>query len=71
MTVREFLNSFVASYANIKVVHFPETDASMEVLYQGAVCNDDMPAAVGRRVVASVIPVEHELYISVYKEDEQ
>ena len=71
MTVREFLNSFVSRFATIKVVYFPETDTASEVLYDGIANLEKIPDDVGRRIVSTIVPVSYDLYIAVYKEDEQ
>ena len=71
MSVHEFLNSFVARLATIKVLHFPETDTATEVLYDGIAKLEEIPDDVGRRIVSSIVAVSNDLYILVYKEDEQ
>lgn len=71
MTVSEFINSFVSRCAPIKVMHFPETDPVSEVLYEGIVGHEEIPDDVGRRIVSSIVAVSNDLYIAVYKEDEQ
>lgn len=71
MTVREFLKSFVSRYATIRVLYFPQTDAEPEVLYVGNAKLDEIPDDVGRRIVSSIVAVSYDLYIGVYKEDEQ
>lgn len=71
MTVREFLTAFVSRYATIRVMHFPETDTASEVLYDGIAKLDEIPDDVGRRIVSSIVAVSNDLYIAVYKEDEQ
>lgn len=71
MTVREFLNSFVSRFATIRVVHFPETDTAVEVLYAGTAKLDEVPDDVRERIVSSIVAVSYDLYIAVYKEDEQ
>lgn len=71
MTVREFLKSFVSRYATIRVLYFPETDTASEVLYDGNANLDKIPDDVGRRIVSSIVAVSNDLYILVYKEDEQ
>ena len=71
MTVREFLKSFVSMYATIRVLYFPETDTASEVLYDGIAKLDEIPDDVGRRIVSSIVAVAYDLYIAVYKEDEQ
>lgn len=71
MTVREFLNSFVSRFSTIRVMYFPETDTSAEVLYEGIVRHEEIPDDVGRRIVSSIVSVSNDLYIAVYKEDEQ
>ena len=71
MTVREFLKSFVSRYATIRVLYFPETDTASEVLYDGTANLDKIPDDVGRRIVSSIVAVTNDLYIAVYKEDEQ
>lgn len=71
MTVLEFLNAFVSRYAAIRVMHFPQTDASAEVLYEGFADCSNIPDDVKRRVVSSVIAIDFDLCIAVYKEDEQ
>lgn len=71
MTVRDFLKSFVSRFATIRVLHFPETDTAAEVLYDGIAKLDKIPDDVGRRIVSSIVAVSNDLYIDVYKEDEQ
>ena len=71
MTVREFLKSFVSRYATIKVLYFPQTDTASEVLYDGSAKLDVIPDNVGSRIVSSIVAVSNDLYIAVYKEDEQ
>lgn len=71
MTVREFLNSFVSRFSTIRVMYFSETDTSAEVLYEGIVRHEEIPDDVGRRIVSSIVSVSNDLYIAVYKEDEQ
>ena len=71
MTVREFLKSFVSRYATIRVLYFPETDTASEVLYEGIAKLDEIPDDVGRRIVSSIVAISNDLYIMVYKEDEQ
>ena len=71
MTVREFLNAFVSRYATIRVMHFPETETAAEVLYEGIVKHEEIPDDVGGRIVSSIVAVSNDLYIAVYKEDEQ
>ena len=71
MTVREFLKSFVSRYATIRVLYFPETDTASEVLYDGIARLDKIPDDVGRRIVSSIVAGSGDLYIAVYKEDEQ
>lgn len=71
MTVHEFLNAFVSRYATIRIMYFPETDTASEVLYDGIAKLDKIPDDVGRRIVSSIVAVTNDLYIAVYKEDEQ
>ena len=71
MSVHEFLKSFVSRFATIKVMHFPETDTAVEVLYDGIAKLDEVPDDVGGRIVSSIVAVSNDLYIVVYKEDEQ
>lgn len=71
MTVREFLKSFVSRCSTIRVLHFPETDTASEVLYDGIARLDKIPDDVGRRIVSSIVTISNDLYILVYKEDEQ
>ena len=71
MTVHEFLKSFVSRYATIRVMHFPKTDTAAEVLYEGLAKQEEIPDDVGRRIVSSIVAVSNDLYIVVYKEDEQ
>lgn len=71
MTVSEFLKSFVSRYATIKVLYFPETDTASALLYEGIVGHEEIPDYVGRRIVSSIVAVSNDLYIVVYKEDEQ
>lgn len=71
MTVREFLKSFVSRYATIRVLYFPETDTASEVLYDGIAKLDEIPYYVGSCIVSSIVSVSNDLYIAVYKEDEQ
>lgn len=71
MTVREFLNYFVSRFSTIRVMYFPETDTSAEVLYEGIFRHEEIPDDVGRRIVSSIVAVSNDLYIAVYKEDEQ
>ena len=71
MTVREFLISFVSRFSTIRVLYFPETDTASEVLYDGNANLEEIPDDVGRRIVSSIVAVSYDLYIVVYKEDEQ
>ena len=71
MSVHEFLNSFVSRFATIKVVYFPEIDTASEVLYDGIAKLEEIPDDVGSRIVSSIVSVSNDLYIAVYKEDEQ
>lgn len=71
MSVREFLNAFVSRCATIRVLYFPETDTSSEVLYAGIANLEEIPDDVGRRIVSSIVAVSYDLYIAVYKEYEQ
>lgn len=71
MTVREFLNAFVSRFSTIRVMYFPETDTSAEVLYEGIVRHEEIPDDVGRRIVSSIVAVSNDLYIAVYNEDVQ
>lgn len=71
MTVREFLTAFVSRCSTIRVMYFPETDTSAEVLYEGFARHEEIPDDVGRRIVSSIVSVSNDLYIVVYKEDEQ
>jgi hypothetical protein len=52
-------------------MYFPETDTASEVLYDGIAKLDKIPDDVGRRIVSSIVAVTNDLYIAVYKEDEQ
>ena len=71
MTVSEVLVAFVPRWHAIRVMHFPETDESAEVLYEGGANFDDIPDEVERRIVSSIIAIDSVLCIAVYKEDEQ
>ena len=71
MSVREFLKSFVSRYMTIKVLYFPQPDAVPDVLYDGIAKLEEIPDDVGRRIVSSIVAVSNDLYIAVYKEDEQ
>jgi hypothetical protein len=71
MSVHEFLNSFVSRHASIRVLYFPETDTASEVLYDGIAKLEEIPDDVGRRIVSSIVAVSNDIYIVVYKEDEQ
>lgn len=71
MTVKEFINFFVARWTSIRVMHFPETDASAEVLYEGGANSDDIPDDVERRIVSSVIAIDCILCITCLGEDER
>lgn len=71
MTVREFLNAFVSRHATIRVLYFSQTDTTSEVLYDGIAKLEEIPDDVGRRIVSSIVSVSNDLYIAVYKEDEQ
>ena len=73
MTVSEVLVAFVPMGHAIRVMHFPETDEDeyAEVLYEGGAYLDDIPDAVERRIVSSIIAIDSVLCIAVYKEDEQ
>ena len=71
MTVNDFINSFVSRFATIKVLHFPETDTALEVLYDGNANLDEIPDDVGKRIVSCIVAISNDLYIAVYKEDVQ
>lgn len=71
MTVREFIKAFVSRFATIRVLHFPETDTAVEVLYDGSANLEQIPDDVGRRVVSCIVAISNDLYIAVYKEDVQ
>lgn len=71
MTVQEFIKTYVSRWADIRVIHFPETDESAEVVYEGRANSVDIPDDVNRRIVSSVIAVDYVLCLAVYKEDEQ
>lgn len=71
MTVEEFIIAFVSEYATIRVINFPKTDTAARVLYDGIAGLDNIPDDVRRRIVSSIVAVSNDLYIAVYKEDEQ
>lgn len=71
MTVREFIDAFVAWWSAIRVMHFPETGAHTEVLFEGAADSEYIPDDVGKRIVSRIIAIDCVLCIVVYKEDEQ
>lgn len=71
MSVHEFLKSFVSRYATIRVLYFSQTDTTSEVLYDGIAKLEEIPDDVGSRIVSSIVSVSNDLYIAVYKEDEQ
>lgn len=71
MTVQEFIIAFVSQYVTIRVINFPKTDTAARVLYDGIARLDNIPDDVRRRIVSSIVAVSNDLYIAVYKEDEQ
>ena len=72
MTVREFIKSFVSMYEEIMIVHFPETDKAMEMLFAGTGINDTIPEEVMKRRVRIVTVISNKLWITTEaKEDEQ